>query len=47
VRVEVLRGKVLYCPDEQFLYDCALETIRELYAFRHWLYDYIGEQAML
>ncbi len=46
VRVEVLRGRVLYCPDERFLYDVAVETIREFDAFKHRLYDYIGEQAM-
>lgn len=47
VRVEVLCGRVLYCPDERFLYDVAVETIREFDAFKHRLYDYIGEQAML
>ncbi|QYZ80451.1 nucleotidyltransferase domain-containing protein [Methanofollis formosanus] len=46
VRVECLRGRVLYCPDERFLYDVAVETIREFDAFKHRLYDYIGERAM-
>ncbi|MDD4256130.1 MAG: nucleotidyltransferase domain-containing protein [Methanofollis sp.] len=46
VRVESLRGQVLYCPDEQFLYDVAVETIREFDAFKHRLYDYIGERAI-
>ncbi len=47
VRTEVLRGRVVYCPDERFLYDVALETIREYDAFKHRLYDYIGKQAIV
>jgi len=46
VRVEVLRGKVLYCPDEHSCIIAPSETIREFDAFRHRLYDDIGEQAM-
>ncbi|MDN7025442.1 nucleotidyltransferase domain-containing protein [Methanoculleus sp. FWC-SCC1] len=47
VRMEVLRGRIVYCPDERFLYDVALETIREFDAFKHRLYDYIGKQAIV
>jgi len=47
VRVEVLRGRVIYCSDERFLYDTALDTIREFDAFKHRLYDYIGKQAIV
>lgn len=46
VRVECLRGRILYCPDERILYDVAVETIREFDAFKHRFYDYIGERAM-
>ena len=46
VRTEVLRGKVIYCPDERFLYDLAYQTIREFDDFKHRLYDYIGKEAM-
>ncbi|WP_292489755.1 nucleotidyltransferase domain-containing protein [Methanoculleus sp. 10] len=46
VRTEVLRGKVIYCPDEQFLYDVAYRTIREFDDFKHRLYDYIGKETM-
>lgn len=46
VRTEVLRGKVLYCPDERFLYDVAYRTIREFDDFKHRLYDYIGKEMM-
>ncbi len=47
VRMEVLRGKVIYCPDERFLYDVAYRTIREFDDFKHRLYDYIGKEAMV
>ena len=47
VRMEVLLGRVVYCPDERFLYDAALDTIREFDAFKHRLYDYIGKQAIV
>ncbi|TAJ44326.1 nucleotidyltransferase domain-containing protein [Methanofollis fontis] len=46
IRMDVLKGRVLYCPDERFLYDIALETIREFDDFKHRLYDYIGERVM-
>ena len=46
VRIEVLRGRVVYCPDERFLYDVAYHTIREFDAFKHRLYDYIGTRAI-
>ncbi|WAI01824.1 type VII toxin-antitoxin system MntA family adenylyltransferase antitoxin [Methanogenium organophilum] len=46
VQKEVLRGRVLYCPDERFLYDIALETIREYDDFRHRLDDYLGVRAI-
>ena len=46
LRTEVLRGKVVYCPDERFLYDVAYRTIREFDDFKHRLYDYIGKEMM-
>lgn len=46
VRTEILRGKVVYCPDERFLYEIAYRTIREFDDFKHRLYDYIGKEAM-
>jgi len=46
IRTEVLRGKVLYCPDKRFLYDVAYRTIREFDDFKHRLYDYIGKEMM-
>jgi predicted nucleotidyltransferase len=46
IRVQALRGKILYCPDLPFLYDVAYETIRDYDDFRHRLYDYIGKKAI-
>lgn len=46
VRREVLKGEVLYCKDKQFLYEVALDTIRNFEAFKHRFYDYIGERAI-
>ena len=46
VRKEVLRGRVLYCPDERFLYDIARETIQDYDAFKHRLDDYLGIKAI-
>ena len=46
VQKEVLRGRVLYCPDERFLYDTAHKTIREYDDFKHRLDDYLGVRAI-
>jgi len=46
VRVEVLRGTVIYTDDIRFVYDTALETIRHYEAFKHRLYDYTGQAAL-
>lgn len=46
VRVQVLKGKVVYCPDLTFLYDVAWNTIREFDDFRHRLDDYLGVKAI-
>ncbi len=42
IMVEVLKGIVIFCRDERFLYDVALKTIREFDDFKHRYYDYIG-----
>jgi len=46
VRVEVLKGKVIYCKDKGFLYEVAIETIKDFEGFKHRFYDYIGERAI-
>ncbi|NVO66019.1 hypothetical protein HWN36_01495 [Methanofollis tationis] len=48
-RLSAIEGfeHVLYYSDERFLYDIALETIREFDDFKHRLYDYIGEKVII
>lgn len=46
MRVEVLKGKMIYCKDKRFLYEAAIETINDFEAFKHRFYDYIGERAI-
>ncbi len=46
VRMEVIHGRLIYAPDERFVYDVAYDTIREFEAFKHRLYDYIGKKAI-
>jgi len=41
VRKEVLKGKVLYARDTKFLYNVAIETIRDFEFFKPRFYDYI------
>jgi predicted nucleotidyltransferase len=45
-RVDVFKGKVLYCDDRRFLYDKAYETIKEFDAFKPKYYDYIGAEPI-
>lgn len=46
VRVQVLRGEVIYCDSERFLHDIAWETVKEFDDFKHRFYDYIGMAPM-
>lgn len=46
VKKEVLKGKVVFCRDEEYLYEIALSTIREFEDFKYRFYDYIGERAI-
>ncbi len=46
VRKEVLKGKLIYCKDEDFVYDKARETINEFEDFKKRYYDYIGLEKM-
>jgi len=46
VRREVLKGDVVYCRDMRFLYERAIDTIKNFEAFKHRFYDYIGERAI-
>lgn len=42
LRKEVLRGKIIYAKDLDFLYDVAYSTIKEFEDFKKYYYDYIG-----
>ncbi len=46
VKKEVLKGKVVFCRDEEYLYETALLTIKEFEDFKYRFYDYIGERAI-
>jgi predicted nucleotidyltransferase len=46
VRIEVLKGMVLYCDDRRFMHDEAHETIKEFDSFKRIYYDYIGVEPI-
>ncbi len=46
VKKEVLKGKVIFCRDEEHLYEIAISTIKEFDDFKYRYYDYIGERAL-
>lgn len=46
VKKEVLKGKVILCRDEEYLYETAISTIKEFEDFKYRFYDYIGERAI-
>ncbi len=47
VKKEVLKGKVVFCRDEEYLYEVAISTIKEFDDFKYRYYDYIGERALV
>jgi hypothetical protein len=46
VRVEVLRGIPVFVRNSRFLYDKAIETLRDFEDFKHRLYDYTGQELI-
>ena len=46
LRMQVLRGKVLYSDDTPFMYDKAYETIKEFESFKRRYYDYLGIESI-
>ena len=46
LRMQVLRGKVLYEDDTPFMYDKAYETIKEFESFKRRYYDYLGIESI-
>ena len=45
VRVDALKGKMIYNSDTRFLYRVAIETIKDFDDFKQRFYDYIGEKT--
>jgi uncharacterized protein len=46
LRMQVLKGKVLYEDDTSFMYDKAYETIKEFEDFKRGYYDYLGIESI-
>jgi uncharacterized protein len=46
LRMQVLKGKVLYSDDTPFMYDKAYETIKEFESFKRGYYDYLGIESI-
>ena len=46
VRKEVLKGKLIYCQDVQFVYDVAYQTLQEWGFFKKGYYDYIQRKGI-
>ncbi|MGB7545859.1 MAG: nucleotidyltransferase domain-containing protein [Methanothrix sp.] len=46
LRMEVLKGRVLYADDTPFMYDKAYETIKEFESFKRRYYDYLGIESI-
>jgi len=46
LRMEVLKGRVLYEDGSTFMYDKAYETIKEFESFRRRYYDYLGIESI-
>ena len=46
LRMQVLKGKILFSDDLSFLYDKAYETIKEFESFKRIYYDYLGVESI-
>ena len=46
LRMQVLKGRVLYSDDRPFMYDKAYETIKEFESFKRRYYDYLGIESI-
>jgi len=46
LRMQVLKGKILYSDDLSFMYDKAYETIKEFESFKRIYYDYLGIESI-
>jgi predicted nucleotidyltransferase len=46
LRMQVIKGKVLYSDDTPFMYDKTYETIKEFESFKRGYYDYLGIESI-
>lgn len=46
LRMEVLKGRVLYEDETPFMYDKAYETVKEFESFKPRYYDYMGIEPL-
>ncbi|MCL4358658.1 MAG: nucleotidyltransferase domain-containing protein [Candidatus Thermoplasmatota archaeon] len=46
IRIDVLKGRLLYSKDVSRVYDIAYDTIKEYDEFEPRFYDYIGKEAI-
>ena len=46
LRKDVLKGKIVYARNIEYVYRIAIKTMREFEEFKHRFYDYIGERAI-
>ena len=47
VRIQVLRGKIIYSKDEGFVYEVFYKTIKEFDRFKKYYYDYIDRRSKI
>ena len=47
LRINILKGKVIYCPNKDFLYFIAYETIKQFGSLKKYLNDYITRRKEL
>lgn len=46
IRIEVLKGRLLYSKDDSRIYEIAYDTIKEYDEFEPRFFDYIGKEAI-
>lgn len=47
VRINVLKGKLIYAKNEQFAYDEAYETIKSFEDYKKYYYDYLERKPII
>lgn len=47
VQMQVLKGKIIYAKDEQFVYEVAYDTIKRFEDFKRHYYDYVERRPTI